>query len=53
MAGLARRVAVVFPAFLGLGQMWRGKFKEPMWVVSSVLLQLIFISIFVRWLWLD
>jgi Gpi18-like mannosyltransferase len=53
MTGLARRVAVVFPAFFVLGQVWRGKFKEPLWVASSIALQLIFISIFVRWLWLD
>ncbi|HEY6043061.1 MAG TPA: mannosyltransferase family protein [Anaerolineae bacterium] len=53
MTGLARRVAVVFPAFFVLAQVWRGKFKEPLWVASSIALQLIFISIFVRWLWLD
>lgn len=53
MAGLARRVAVVFPAFLVLGQIWLGRFKEPVWVGISVCIQLLFISIFVRWLWLD
>ncbi len=53
MEAMARRVIVVFPAFLVLAQVWRGRFKEPVWVALSIFLQLIFMSIFVRWLWLD
>lgn len=53
MAAVARRVTVVFSAFIVLAQVWRGRFKEPVWVALSIFLQLIFISIFVRWLWLD
>ncbi len=53
MNGMGRRVAVVFPAFLTLAQVWRGKFKEPLWLGVSAGLQLIFISIFVCGYWLD
>jgi len=53
MAAMARRVTIVFPAFLTLAQIWQGRFKEPAWMSFSIALQLIFISIFVRGLWLD
>jgi hypothetical protein len=53
MNGMGRRVAVVFPAFLILAQVWRGRFKEPLWLGVSAGLQLIFISIFVCGYWLD
>ncbi|MGB8646403.1 MAG: mannosyltransferase family protein [Anaerolineae bacterium] len=52
MEGFARRAAFVFPAFLVLAQVWRGRLKEPLWIGVSLIIQLTFISIFVCWLWL-
>jgi mannosyltransferase PIG-V len=53
MNGMGRRVAVVFPAFLSLAQVWHGRFRESVWLGVSSCLQLVFISIFVCGYWLD
>ncbi len=53
IAAAGRRVLVAFPAFIALAMAWRGKWKEPLWIVGSATAQVILFSIFVRWLWVD
>jgi hypothetical protein len=53
MAAAGRRALVVFPAFIALAVIWRGKWKEPLWIAISATAQVILFSVFVHWLWVD
>lgn len=53
MAAAGRRAVVAFPAFIALGSLWRGKWKEPLWVLSSLTLQGVLFIAFTQWYWID
>lgn len=53
MASMGRRAVVAFPAFIALGSLWRGKWKEPLWVLSSLTLQGVLFVAFTQWYWID
>ena len=53
MAAAGRRALVAFPAFIALALAWRGKVKQPLWIVVSAAAQVILFGLFVRWLWVD
>lgn len=53
MASMGRRAMVVFPAFIALACIWRGKWRAPLWIIVSLMLQLLLFLMSVLWLWVD
>jgi hypothetical protein len=53
MAAAGRRALVAFPAIMALAIVWRGKWKEPLWIICSAAIQLLLFVAFVQWLWVD
>lgn len=53
MASMGRRALIAFPAFISLAIEWHGKWKEPIWVLTSLSLQGILFIAFTQWYWVD
>lgn len=53
MAAAGRRALVAFPMFVGLGTLWHGKWKEPLWILTSLTMQGILFIAFTQWYWID
>ncbi len=53
MAAGGRRAMVVLPAFIVLGQLIRGRWLQPTWMMLSLSLQAVLFFEFARWMWVD
>lgn len=53
MAAGGRRAMVVFPAFISLGGLVRGRWLQPAWIAFSLSFQAVLFIEFVRWIWID
>ncbi len=53
MTGMARRSLIIFPAFMSLAAIWRGKCQEKLWIVSMSAFQTALFFIFVWWFMVD
>ncbi len=51
MTSMARYVLVVFPAFISLGLLLRGRFTRLAWLVFSLCSQVLLLTCFYKWIW--